>query len=266
MESSERKKAANQENGKRGKGPKNTRHTRHNATKHALTAQGITDLDVAEGYQTVLNDFMKTWKPSDELTRFLAESLALDIVRARRARRLEAEFIMGLLHPRKYQPNPSAVDNFEGLGITEPTLIDPGLPPSIDVQHVSKLVNVYARYEQMFFKRISQILREYERLNRIGEGEHVPSSGATNASVCLDSGVLASAATQSENKKIARNEGEREETAENISQPVSSSAELSNLLPAEGHSTAADSQSGRKTPSQAPWSPGPSPGPLWQKS
>jgi hypothetical protein len=274
MGSSERKKAANRENGKKGKGPKNTAHTRYNATKHALTAKGVTDRDEAEGLRRVLADCTKILKPSNELTAFLVETAALQIVRARRARRYEAEYIVGLLHPPKYVSESSGLDDlFKGTDVVikSPTLIDPGLPPSIDVKCVEKLVNVFARYESGFVKGLFQALHEYERLNRIGEGEHVPASGgAVDVAVLGDSEALASAAKKS-GKRVARNDGESGSTsgidARNVSQPVSTSAELpESLLPAKGNTlAAADRQNGGNTPPQAPWSPGYSPGPLWRK-
>jgi hypothetical protein len=89
---SDRKIAANRVNGAKGKGPKDTRSTRFNAVKHGLLAQGVTELDNAEGYRELLRNLTKERKPVGVVGIYLVESIAHGIVKSRRVRRLEAEY------------------------------------------------------------------------------------------------------------------------------------------------------------------------------
>jgi hypothetical protein len=247
MGSSERKRAANRKNGQKSDGPKNTANTRHNATKHALTAKGLTDLDDAEGYHRVLDDLNKSLKPRDELSRFLIETVALETVRVRRARRLEAEFLNGLLHPARYQGNPPLPDIFKGTPdeIKPPTLIDPGLPPSIDVQDIGKLA-VYSRYESTSLKNFYRALHEHERLERMRQGEHVPAPIALDVTIDEGSGPLLSPPAASEETEASCQDGERRPTsviaARNISPSVPRSPSVNPLPENVNASTAAGSE------------------------
>ena len=256
MGSSERKRAANRKNGQKSQGPKNTAYTRYNATKHALTAKGLTDLDDAEGYRRVLDDYTRSLKPKDELSRFLVETAALETVRVRRARRCEAEFLNGLMHPARYQSNTPLTDIFKGTPdeIKPPTLIDPGLPPSIDVQHFGKLA-VYSRYETTSLKNFYRALHENERLGRMREGEHVPAPIALDVTINEGSGPLVSPPAGSDETEASRKDGERRPTsviaARNISPPVpkSPSTEHENASTAAGsEETEASCKDGERSP------------------
>ena len=85
--------SANRRNSKKSTGPTNTSSTRFNAAKHGLLSVGITELDDADEYGTILRDLTKEKDPRGPVEASYVESAALDMVRLRRARRLEAEFI-----------------------------------------------------------------------------------------------------------------------------------------------------------------------------
>jgi hypothetical protein len=99
MSTSAKKVAANRINGQKSHGPTNTTSTRFNATKHGLLAQGITELDDAEGYRAFLSDLIRKKNPVGNFEMFLVEAAALHMVRWLRAGRLEAECITGELNP-----------------------------------------------------------------------------------------------------------------------------------------------------------------------
>src|SRR5271169_4350468 len=129
MATSDRKIAANRANGQKSQGPTDTTSTRYNATKHGLLSAGITELDNAEGYQTTLRELIRELNPVGVREMFLVESMAVDMVRSVRARRLEAEYITGELNPpiRGF----SLLDDdtlFQG------TLLDPGLPAVLSLK------------------------------------------------------------------------------------------------------------------------------------
>jgi hypothetical protein len=134
---SKKKIAANRINGQESHGPANTISTRFNATKHGLLAVGITELDDAEGYLDLLNHLRLEKAPVGMVESVLVESVALDMMRLRRARRLEAEYITGELNP----------PNIASLPFYKPPILDPGLPAAIGSESGRRLVSVFQRYE-----------------------------------------------------------------------------------------------------------------------
>ena len=59
MSASDKQIAANRVNGRKSQGPKDTTLTRTNASKHGLSAAGVTALDSAEGFRTMLSDWKR---------------------------------------------------------------------------------------------------------------------------------------------------------------------------------------------------------------
>lgn len=168
MPTSERKIAANRTNGRKSHGPIDTTLTRTNATKHGLLAEGVTELDDAEGYRTTLRDLINELNPFGTIETFLVRSAALEMVRCRRAARLEAEYITGVLNPVTRGP---------GLGLGEELLegaiLDPGLPAVMDSESARPLVCVFQRYGTTSAHGLFRMLHELERLQRMRRGENV---------------------------------------------------------------------------------------------
>lgn len=298
---SEKKRAANKENGKKSRGPKNTERTRFNATTHGLTAKGLIDPDEAAEYEIVLEDLIKRFKPQNELTRFLVETAAFEIIRARRARRYQAEFLLGLLHPTKYEADSPVTDIFKGKEeeIKPAKIIEPGLPPSIEMKDVEKLSTVYARYEATSLKNLFRAVHETERIGRMEAGEYVPPPVAVDVAVHGESGPLDSSSTETQDARASVSNEESELTAvtdaDDVTPSVASSAASSlesipenrseapmdsaDIAPSRSSSVeslanpapdkapkAAPDQSKREADVSAPWTPGPPRGPLWHKS
>src|SRR5439155_18410700 len=160
-------------------GPKNTSSTRFNATKHGLLASGVTELDDAEGYRATLHDLTQEKDPVGALEVFFVESAALDITRLRRVRRLEAEYITGVLNPPIRQPGVLA--DFSGLD--QGAIVDPGLPATIDCGSVLPLVRISQRYESAGALRLFRTLHELERLQRMRQGEHLTAPATVDVTV-----------------------------------------------------------------------------------
>jgi hypothetical protein len=188
MPTSAKKVAANRVNGQKSHGPKNTRSTRFNATKHGLLAEGITELDDAAGYRTILSDLIREKIPTGALETFLVQSAALDMVRWPRARRLEAEYITGELNPPTY------------LGLPDLDELDPGLPASIASKALQELVTLQ-RYESSFGNRLFRTLHELERLQRARRGELLPPPVSVDVNVHAETGKMDSAPTVLEQPK-----------------------------------------------------------------
>jgi|SRR5450755_1417055 len=175
MSASDKKVAANRINGGKSRGPKNKTSTRFNATKHGLLAEGISELDDAKGYRVLLTNLREEKAPVGIVETLLVESIALDMIRLSRARRLEAEYITSELNPPTYS---SFVPD-----LSEPIVVDPGLPPAIGFESSQRLVNVFQRYETTFLNRIFRLLHELERLQRMRSGELLPAPGIMDVSL-----------------------------------------------------------------------------------
>jgi len=173
---------ANRRNSKNSTGPNDTSSTRFNAIKHGLLSAGITELDDAERHRAVLRDLIDLIKEKDPhgpVETFLVESAALDMVRLRRARRLEAEFITEALHPPVREAG--VLENLDRLD--EGTLVDPGLPATMHYEAVQRLVNTFQRYETAIATRLSRTLHELERVQRLRKGEQLPAPFAVDVTV-----------------------------------------------------------------------------------
>lgn len=183
MSTSDRKIAANRLNGRKSHGPTNSTSTRFNATKHGLLSVGITELDDAEGYRTILSDLMREKEPVGAVETFLVTSLALDMVRWLRGRRLEAEYVTSELNP------PLHVDPLGDFDVMfQGPLLDPGLPAAISSESAHCLVSIFQRYESSIAKRLFHILHELERYQRMRRGERLPAPAALDISIHTENG------------------------------------------------------------------------------
>jgi len=90
---SKRKLRANRDNAQRSTGPKSTRRTRHNAVRHGLLCDGISELDLSAGYSELLDQLIAEKKPAGRIETHLIESIGLYMIRIRRTRCLEAQFL-----------------------------------------------------------------------------------------------------------------------------------------------------------------------------
>jgi hypothetical protein len=189
MSTSAKKVASNRINGQKSHGPTNTTSTRFNATKHGLLAAGITELDDAEGYRTILRSLIREKEPVGELEMFLVHGLALDMVRWPRARRFEADCITGELNP----PTRGTSMRDVGLFYEEGSVIDPGLPAAIASNGIQQLVTLQ-RYESTIANRFFRQLHELERLQRMRQGEHLPAPVAVDVGCHAEIGIEESVA------------------------------------------------------------------------
>jgi hypothetical protein len=160
---------------------------------------GITELDDAEGYRSILNNLREEKIPVGTVETQLIKAIALDMVRLRRARRLEAEYITGELNPPIHGPGLLGDDTklFQG------TLIDPGLPALMRSESAQRLVSVFQRYESIFLFRILRFLYDFERLQRMRSGERLPAPTAVDVSVHASASPLPEVSVRSAENGIA---------------------------------------------------------------
>jgi len=188
MSTSSKKDIANRTNGQKSHGPTNTTSTRFNATKHGLLAAGITELDDAEGYQTILRDLIREKDPVGATETYLVKAAALDMVRWMRARRLEADYITSELNPPLHAPDPMGDLDLVFQG----QVLDPGIPAAISSDSGQQLVNIFQRYETNIANRLFKTLHELERLQRMRRGERLPAPTAVDVSIHTDTSILES--------------------------------------------------------------------------
>jgi hypothetical protein len=179
MSTSPAKVAANRINGRKSKGPLNTTATRFNAQKHALTSAGLTELDDIETYNRILRGLHQENAPAGIYEVFLLECAALDMIRSIRARRLEAENITEALHP------PLRENPLEKLyPLTEGKLLDPGLPATIPPGTAEYRISPFQRYETSYLNRLIKTMREFDRHQRMHDGERLPGSNSSGPGIC----------------------------------------------------------------------------------
>ena len=179
MSTSSKKIEANRMNAQKSEGPHDTTSTRFNALKHGLLAMGITELDVAEGYQEKLSDLTSEKDPRGVVETFLVKSIVLDIVRWARARRLEAEYITAALNPPLYEKD--WLDDFDSK--LQGSMRDQGIPAALGAGQVQSLVTIFQRYETFFANRLTKMLRELEHMQRIRPATPLPGSTGVDAAV-----------------------------------------------------------------------------------
>ncbi len=168
---------SNQRNSNNSTGPHNTSSTRFNATTHGLLAEGITELDDAEGHRDTLRRLQEAY--FDEIEAFLEQRIALHMVRLRRTPRLEAELITSILHPPVYT---------EGLKfpLGEPSLIDPGQPARIGSEGV-EILDRYQRYETAIENKLYRAMNQLERIRRMRQGEQLPAPVVGDVALHIES-------------------------------------------------------------------------------
>ena len=168
MSTSERKRNANRLNGQKSRGPKDKSATRYNARKHGLLSVGVTELDDAAGYRSILRRLRAEKKPVGIIEEFFVESAAIDIVRTRRARRMEAEFITSVMDPPKRDYALSDI-----TVVLEDPVLDPGLPAAIEPKNAEIIVKLYVRYESTCAHRMRKYLLDLERVQGQRKSEKV---------------------------------------------------------------------------------------------
>jgi len=178
MPSSSEKVTSNRMNAQKSKGPNDTTSARFNAIKHSLLAVGITELDEADGYQTTLSELISEKAPVGMVETFLVKSIALDMVRWSRARRLEADYITAALNPPLYEKTFLGAFDSDLRG----AVIDPGLPAALGAGHAQTLVSTYQRYETLFANRLFKTIHELERMQKMRQSERMPAPAAIDVS------------------------------------------------------------------------------------
>ena len=177
-------------NARKSTGPKDTTSTRFNAVKHGLLAEGITEIDSPEAFPGFCARIETVLQPVGEVEKFLAQRVALGMVRLKRAGLLEAEFLTAQLNPAVTERQGGMDSDMEALLNGKSVVIEPGLPARLSAGAVDALANTFARYETAIENRLFRALNQLERMQRIRRGEAIPAP--VSADVAIHGDKLAS--------------------------------------------------------------------------
>ena len=175
---SAKKIAANRENAQKSTGPHNSGLSRFNAMRHGLLSSGVTEMDDPASFPERRSRLETEFAPVGEVEIALVEYVAICIVRLRRARMLEAEFITAELNP------PSTETVYPDGNIPEWTkmierdygktvVLDPGLPARLSASNLETLLT-FQRYETAIENKLYRALNQLERLQRMRRGDKIP--------------------------------------------------------------------------------------------
>jgi hypothetical protein len=194
---SARKVAANQQNAQKSTGPHNCDRTRYNAAKHGLLAEGLTELDDPKTFCELCSRLEADFAPVGEVEIALVQHVAICIVRLRRARMLEAEFITAQLNPvvtETIYPDgkvPEWTKMIErDYGNT--VVVNPGLPARLSTSAIEILVEKCQRYETAIENKFYRALNQLERLQRMRRGDSIAAPAAVDVNVHHESDGVAS--------------------------------------------------------------------------
>jgi hypothetical protein len=169
---------ANRRNAGKSTGPRNTGAVRHNSVKHGLRAEGLTALDDPGAYRESFDRLTAERQPEGELEIFLVETIALCMLRLRRARRIEADYLTEQLSAA------AAIDNSLPQLMEEGEReVEPGRPALLRAHMIEDLAGSYQRYEVGFENRLYRAMNQLERLQRMRKGERVPAPAAIDVSL-----------------------------------------------------------------------------------
>src|SRR5712692_2254417 len=167
---SQRKIESNRRNSLHSTGPRNTQRTRHNAIRHGLLAEGLTEWDDPAEYQELIHDLTAIYPSSDPLGAFLIEHMARDMVRSRRAARLEAETITV-----SSRPDTSS----DPTSDRRPPMIDPMMMK----EYAGPALDRLQRYASGALNRMPRCRRELEPIRRDEPGPASSDTDIANADV-----------------------------------------------------------------------------------
>ena len=164
---------ANRRNAKNSTGPHDTTSTRYNALKHGLLATGVTELDDVAGFPSFCAKIEAELKPLGEMETFLTGQIVLCMVRLKRIRLIEAEYVTAQLNP-PVTAKQGGIDMGMDAILGETVVTDPGLPARLSADAVDALANSFARYETAIENRLFRALNQLERMQRLRQGEKIP--------------------------------------------------------------------------------------------
>ena len=133
--------------------------------KHGLLAEGVrTELDSPETFPNFCARIEAELKPLGEIQTFLARQIVLCMVRLKRVRLTEAEFVTAQLNPPIAEKSFNDVARILAEMDATTVVVDPGLPARLSAEAVDALANSFARYKTAIENRMLRALNRLERM------------------------------------------------------------------------------------------------------
>jgi regulator of sigma D len=172
---SEKQRVANKVNASKG-GVKSTAGkgvSKYNAQKHSIFRQSITDYE-EDSHSEILSELIDQYSPQGAMENVLVERIAVHYIKLFRIQKAETEYMMSQLNPREAHTE----GGMQLIQIGEPlvTIIDnEGYIPTLHGNSIEYLSTHFSRYETAMENKMYKALHELERLQRMRQGENVPS-------------------------------------------------------------------------------------------
>ncbi len=162
MHTTEKQKAASQQNGSTGgvKTPEGKEVSRMNALKHGILSKLSTAYDLVS-FESAYEDFAAEFGATTLSRQMLLEQLAITYVRLLRCARFESDKIRETLNPPKFKVKHVGLD----LSIfdDETVLVAKNDQAPLSASVMTELEPLYLRYEPQLVKRMLRLLDRLER-------------------------------------------------------------------------------------------------------
>ena len=121
--------------------------TRFNARKHGILGNLIAEYE-GNFYHNYSDQLFDELQPESFIENMLVERIALHYLKLFRLSKAEAEFMRSCLHPA------------DTLGASLLGSVDRGYTPTVKLQHIQQLIEIYGRYEIATENRLYRAIRE----------------------------------------------------------------------------------------------------------
>ena len=165
---------ANKENAKLGgvKTLNGKEISKYNAQKHGILGQTITKYE-QEAFAGIYDLIEKHYCPQSIMEALLVEKISTAYIKLFRLAKAEKEFMQSALNPTL-----DIEDEIE-----EGFVKSRGYTPTINVESIDKLQNIYGRYETTIENRLYKAMHELERIQRMRKGEKISAPVAVDVEV-----------------------------------------------------------------------------------
>ncbi len=170
---------ANEENAQKGgiATEEGKEKSKYNAQKHAILRESITEYE-QELHDYVFDTLVKELKPQGAVEEMLAEIVCVSYIKLYRVAKAEKEYFKAI-----YDPPHVVGSRWEWQGLPDPDAKMVGYIPRITDDNITKITNIYSRYETTIQSKMYKALHELERLQRMRKGDKVAAPVAVDVDV-----------------------------------------------------------------------------------
>lgn len=170
---------ANEENAQLGgvKTGEGKEQSKYNAQKHAILRESVTEYE-QELYDYIFGTLVKELSPEGAVEEMLAEIVCSCYIKLYRVAKAEKEYFKAI-----YDPPHIVGSRWDWQGLPDPDAKMVGYKPRINEENITKITNIYSRYETTVQGKMYKALHELERLQRMRKGDTVAAPVAVDVEV-----------------------------------------------------------------------------------